>query len=223
MKDAFLSPFGEFETSTGLIAPTTMPAAGANIEICRRAGFWESFLIGQVLLCIMRISDELKQALDSQVRLESATSNAYLAMASWSESTGYEGAAAYFYAQSDEERTHMIKIIHYLNDVGAPAAIPAIGEPARSFESLEDVIKASLENERAVTKAIQSMVAIAQKDGDYATRTFLEWFVTEQAHEETKFELILQKFDLIGRDKIALYEIDKILSTSAATPDLGSA
>ncbi len=201
----------------------TMPAAGANIEICRRAGFWESFLIGQVLLCIMRISDELKQALDNQVRLESAASNAYLAMASWSESTGYEGTAAYFYAQSDEERTHMIKIIHYLSDVGATATIPAIGEPARSFESLEDVIKTSLENERAVTKAVQSMVAIAQKDGDYATRTFLEWFVTEQAHEETKFELILQKFDLIGRDKIALYEIDKILSTSAVAPNPGSA
>ena len=63
----------------------------------------------------MRISDELRQALDNQVRLEFAASNTYLAMASWSEFTGYEGAAAYFYAQSDEERTHMIKIIHYLN------------------------------------------------------------------------------------------------------------
>ena len=50
----------------------------------------------------MRISDELRQALDNQVRLEFAASNTYLAMASWSEFTGYEGAAAYFYAQSDE-------------------------------------------------------------------------------------------------------------------------
>lgn len=171
----------------------------------------------------MRISGELRQALDDQVRLESTASNAYLAMASWAESTGYEGAAAYFYAQSDEERTHMLKIIHYMNDMGASATIPAIAEPAGSFESLEDVIKSSLENERMVTKAVHSMVVIAQKDGDHSTRTFLEWFVTEQAHEETKFELILQKFDLIGRDKMALYEIDKILSTSAAAPDPGTA
>ena len=56
----------------------------------------------------MKISDDLKQALDNQVRLEAAASNAYLAMASWSEIAGYEGAAAYFYAQSDEERTHML-------------------------------------------------------------------------------------------------------------------
>ena len=167
----------------------------------------------------MRLSDEIKQALDNQVSLELTASNAYLAMASWAETTGYEGAATYFYTQSDEERAHMLKIIHYINEMGASATIPAIGEPVKSFESLEEVIKLSLENERAVTKAIHSMVAIAQKDGDYSTRTFLEWFVTEQTHEETKFEVILQKFDLIGRDKIALYEIDKILGTSAAAPD----
>lgn len=170
-------------------------------------------------MCIMRISDELKQALDNQIRLESAASNAYLAMASWAESTGYEGAATYFYAQSDEERAHMLKIIHYMNDMGVSATIPAIGEPVRFFETLEDLIKTSLENEQAVTKAVHSTAAIAQKEGDYSTRTFLEWFITEQAHEETKFEMILQKFDLIGRDKIALHEIDKILSVLAAAPD----
>ncbi len=170
----------------------------------------------------MRISDELKQALDNQVRLESAASNVYLAMASWSETTGYGGAAAYFYAQSDEERAHMIKIIRYLNEMGACAAPLSIDAPASSFESLESVMKISLENERAVTKAIHNMVAIAQREGDYSTRTFLEWFVAEQTHEETKFEAILQKFDLIGRDKIALYEIDKILGTLAATPNPGA-
>ncbi len=170
----------------------------------------------------MRISDELKQALDNQVRLESAASNVYLAMASWSETTGYEGAAAYFYAQSDEERAHMLKIIHYLNEMGACATLPSIDAPANSFESLESVMKISLENEWAVTKAVHNMVAIAQREGDYSTRTFLEWFVTEQAHEETKFEVILQKFDLIGRDKMALHEIDKILSTLAATQNPGT-
>ena len=167
----------------------------------------------------MRISDELKQALDDQIRLEAVASNAYLAMASWSETTGYEGAAAYFYAQSDEERAHMLKIIHYLNGLGACATIPQIDAPRISFKSLESVMKASLENEQAITKTVHSMVGIAQEEGDYPTRVFLEWFVSEQAHEETKFEAVLQKFDVIGRDKIALHEIDKILGTLAATPE----
>ena len=177
----------------------------------------ESFLIGNLSLCAMRISKKMKQALDNQVNLELSASNAYLAMASWAESTGYEGAATYFYAQSDEERTHMLKIIHYLNDMGASATIPGTSEPSSDFESLEQIIKLSLNNEKSVTLAVNNMVAIAQKDKDYSTSTFLEWFITEQAHEETKFEVILQKFDLIGRDKLALYEIDKILGTSSTT------
>jgi len=44
---------------------------------------------------------------------------------------------------------------------------------------------------------------------------FLEWFVNEQVQEETKFETLLQKFDLIGRDKLAINEIDKLLAAQA--------
>ena len=70
-------------------------------------------------------------------------------------------------------------IIHYLNDVGACATIPSIDAPNKSFESLEPAMKASLANERAVTRAVHNMVAIAQRENDYSTRTFLEWFVAE--------------------------------------------
>ena len=63
------------------------------------------------------------------------------------------------------------------------------------------------------------MVDIAQKEKDHSTYAFLEWFVNEQVQEETKFETLLQKFDLIGRDKIAINEIDKILAADAAAPE----
>ena len=56
---------------------------------------------------------------------------------------------------------------------------------------------------------------IAQKEKDYSTHTFLDWFVNEQVEEEKKFETILQKFELIGRDKLAINEIDKILGSLA--------
>ncbi len=62
------------------------------------------------------------------------------------------------------------------------------------------------------------MVEISQKDKDHSTYAFLEWFVNEQVQEETKFETLIQKFELIGRDKIAINEIDKTLAASAATP-----
>lgn len=165
----------------------------------------------------MKLSTTMKKVLNDQLLLEASASNSYLAMASWCEITGYQGAANYFYAQSDEERTHMLKIVHYLNSLGTPATIPAIKAPVSSYKSLEGLIKTALNNEQSVTKAIHRMVEIAQKEKDHSTYAFLEWFVNEQVQEETKFETILQKFDLLGRDKLAIHEIDKLLASDAAS------
>ncbi len=163
----------------------------------------------------MKISAKMKKALNDQVKLEADATNNYLAMASWCEVTGYVGAASYFYAQSDEERTHMLKIVHYLNDMGAIATISATKAPSASHKSLEILIKTALKNEQAVTKAIHKMVEISQRDKDHSTYAFLVWFVNEQVLEETIFETLLQKFDLIGRDKLAINEIDKLLAAQA--------
>ena len=161
----------------------------------------------------MNISQNTKKALNDQIVLEANASNIYLAMASWCENAGYCGAASFFYSQSDEERTHMLKFVHYLNDIGGSATIPATKSPANSFKSLESIIRIALNNEQLVTKAIYGIVEIAQKEKDHSTHTFLDWFVNEQVEEEKKFETILQKFDLIGRDKLAIHEIDKILGS----------
>ena len=167
----------------------------------------------------MKISKTMQSALNNQIALESNASNTYLAMASWCEVTGYEGGASFFYAQSDEERTHMLKIVHYLNNLGLSATIPATKAPSGNYKSLESILKTALKNEQTVTAAIHKMVEIAQKDKDHSTYAFLEWFVNEQVQEETKFETLLQKFELIGRDKIAINEIDKILAADATAPD----
>jgi len=161
----------------------------------------------------MKISPNTKKALNDQIALEANASSSYLTMASWCEITGYVGAASFFYAQSNEERTHMLKFIHYLNNIGGSATIPATKSPPNTFKSLESMIRIALNNEQTVTKAIHHTVEIAQKEKDYSTHAFLDWFVNEQVEEEKKFETILQKFDLIGRDKIAINEIDKILGS----------
>lgn len=163
----------------------------------------------------MKISAEMKKALNDQITLEAAASNSYLAIASWCEVTGYQGGATFFYAQSDEEKTHMLKVIHYLNDIGATATIPAVKAPKSSYNSLEETIKTALRNEQAVTTAIHKIVELAHKEKDHCTYAFLEWFVNEQVQEETKFETILQKFDLLGRDKLGINEVDKFLASES--------
>ncbi|MDH5697759.1 MAG: ferritin-like domain-containing protein, partial [Nitrosopumilus sp.] len=103
-----------------------------------------------------------------------------------------------------------------LNNLGVQAIIPSTKLPASNFKSLESILKTALNSEQLVTAAIHKMVEIAQKDKDHSTSVFLEWFVNEQVQEETKFETLIQKFELIGRDKLAINEIDKILAADAA-------
>ncbi len=108
---------------------------------------------------------------------------------------------------------HMLKFIHYLNNAGYEAVIPGIEKPPGSFNSLESAFQFGLESERKVTKEIYELVDIAAKEKDYSTYSFLQWFVTEQTEEETLFQTILQKFELLGRDdKLAIYQIDQTLS-----------
>ena len=98
---------------------------------------------------------------------------------------------------------------------GVGAIIPAVKQPPKTFKSLEAICKTALTNEQGVTKSINKMVDIAQRDKDHNTFTFLQFFVNEQIEEEQQFENILQKFNLLGRDKLAIYEIDKLLSEMA--------
>lgn len=159
----------------------------------------------------MKLSGEMKKSLNEQTTMESDASSFYLAMASWCEVKGYEGAADFFYKQSDEERQHMLKIVHYMNRIGSMADIAVCSEPKKNIESLEDIIKTSLENEQKVTKSIHEIITLAEKERDRRTFDFMQWFVKEQIEEEDTFDNILQKFEVIGRDKLAIYEVDKYM------------
>ncbi len=165
----------------------------------------------------MKISSKMTKALSDQIAMESFASNYYLSMASWCEVTGYEGAANFFYQHGDEERQHMLKVVHHLNGIGVQAVIPQVKQPPKTFNSLESICKTALGNEKAVTTSINKIVELAQKEKDHSTFVFLQWFVNEQIEEEKLFETILQKFVLIGRDKLAINEIDKALG-GMATP-----
>ena len=107
----------------------------------------------------------------------------------------------------------MLKFVHYLNTVSAEAIIPATEKPQSNFDSLEATFQAGLKSEQTVTRLINNLVEIAEKEKDRATYSFLQWFVDEQIEEETLFETILQKFELIGRDKLAMYQIDQSLTS----------
>lgn len=161
----------------------------------------------------MRISSETAKAINDQIAYEASATQAYVAIGSWCERTGYDRSATFFFEQAAEENTHMLKFVHYLNNAGAEAIIPATEKPQGNFDSLESTFQAGLKSEQTVTKLINNLVEIVEREKDRATYSFLQWFVSEQIEEEALFETILQKFEIIGRDKLAIYQIDQSLAS----------
>jgi len=157
------------------------------------------------------IPKEIIDLLNKQVALEADSAQIYLAMAIWLDVRGFQGSAKFMYAQTEEERGHMMKIMKYLLEVGQTPTVPAIAKPDLNLNSFRDVFEDALKHEKKITSSIHNLINKAVELKDHATYAFLQWFVTEQVEEENQFRVILDKLDLIGEDGRALYLLDKEL------------
>ena len=157
----------------------------------------------------MMISKKMEAALNEQIELEGYASFLYLTMAVWCDNKGLNGCHQFLMRQSAEERVHMMKIFEYLADVDGYALTPGINEPPRQFESVQEIFKTVYAHEQKVTKSINGLIGLASKENDYATETFLQWYVNEQREEEALMRNVLDRINLIGDGPQSLYFIDK--------------
>ncbi|MCM4166827.1 putative bacterial non-heme ferritin [Arenibacter antarcticus] len=163
----------------------------------------------------MSIKVSTMDLLNKQIKLEAHASATYLAMASWCDQNAFANSADFFYAQSAEEREHMMKIFRFITDCGGIAISPTVENINHDFSSLEEVFENALDHEIMVTKSIHELLATARKDQDYVVENFLQWFVAEQLEEEKALRDILDMFELMGRDGIALKFIDERIKIGA--------
>ncbi|HHL52139.1 MAG TPA: ferritin [Flammeovirgaceae bacterium] len=162
----------------------------------------------QIITPKRSLTEETEQLLNKQIGMEGLSSAYYLAMASWCEKSGYATSADFLYRHSDEERQHMLKLFHYVNDAGGHARHPDITGIQDDFKSLREVFELILEHEIEVTKSINNLVDHCFKIKDFTTFQFLQWFVIEQREEETLARRAVELFDLIGEDGVGLWTID---------------
>jgi ferritin len=153
------------------------------------------------------LNKKIEDICNRQIEREGYSSNLYLAMAVWAETTGLSGIAAWMYAQSGEERLHMLKFIKYVNERGGKSVIPSFKQPPAEFDSVEAVFREVLKHEEFVTASINEIVALTLDEKDFNTHNFLQWFVMEQVEEEASVKTILDKVKLVGKNN--MYEFDK--------------
>ena len=162
------------------------------------------------------ISKELAKAINEQMVFEMYSSYIYLGLAAGLERLKLPGAANWMRMQVDEELIHANIFYNYLNDQEAEITLGAIDKVATKVKSAKEAFELALKHERIVTGRINQLCALAAKNNNYATMTFLNFFVTEQVQEEKSVQQIIDKYEFAGASKEALLFIDKDLALRAA-------
>lgn len=139
----------------------------------------------------MLISEKLNQSMNKQIGSELGASNQYLKIAAYFDSESLPELAGFFYRQSDEEREHAMKFVHYIIDAGGVVEIPAIGAAPAEVASAEAAVKMALDWELEVTKQINSLMDQAISEKDHIAQQFLSWFVDEQLEEVSTMDALL--------------------------------
>jgi ferritin len=99
-----------------------------------------------------------------------------------------------------------LKILKYVEDVGGKAAFDMIPKPKSGFTSALAIIETAAEAEKTVAAQINELVALAESEKDYATRSFLQWFVDEQVEEVSSMLELHQWVAMAGEKNLFVIE-----------------
>lgn len=164
------------------------------------------------------LSNKMLKALNNHLNEELYSSYLYLSMAAYFEAKNLKGFANWMRIQSAEENMHGMKFFNYILQKGGKVSLMQINTPKVDWKDIPEVFSDTLKHEQKITGLINKLVEAAIAEKDYATHTFLQWFVTEQVEEEANVEEIIQKIEMIGDNKSGLYMLDNELGSRTAAP-----
>ncbi|MCY4089346.1 MAG: ferritin [Caldilineaceae bacterium] len=156
--------------------------------------------------------DKVQTALNEQINMELQAHYTYLAAADYFEGMGLKGFSQWISNHAEEEMAHAMKIYRYIHSRRGRVELYPVPAPEQDFGSPQAVMEGTLKQEQKVTESIDRIVKLARQEGDYATDSFLQWFVDEQVEEEELVDDLVQKLRLIGDFKPGLYLLDRELA-----------
>jgi ferritin len=166
----------------------------------------------------MKLSTKLQSALNEQLNLELVSAYAYLGMAAYFQLTPFTGFARWMELQSHEELGHAKKFFAYIGERNGKVELQALPEPKVDYKSALQVFQASLAHEQKVSAAICGIYELALAEKDFATLSFLKWFLDEQVEEEKSVGEMVAKLELVGDNRNGLFHLDKLAAKRADKP-----
>ncbi len=163
----------------------------------------------------MKLSTKLEATLNDQLNLELVSAYAYLGMAAYFQQTAFTGFAQWMELQSQEELRHASKFFKYIGERCGKVNLQSIPEPKCDYKSALQVFQTSLAHEQKVSAAICGIYEVALANKDYATLSFLKWFLDEQVEEEKSVGEMVAKLELVGDNRNGLFQLDKLAAKRA--------
>ena len=151
-------------------------------------------------------SERFVNALNDQIGKEFNAAHQYMALAAWYDRETFPRLAKFFYGQADEERGHAMKMVDYLRDTNSELRLGQVAAPKTDFTDHVEPIRLALEHERKVTVSISEIFEIARDTNDFASESFIQWFVDEQVEEESSMESLLQVAERVREYPMMLEE-----------------
>jgi ferritin len=137
-------------------------------------------------------SERFVEALNDQIGREFNAAHQYTAVAAYYDRETFPRLAKFFFDQAEEERGHAMKMVEYLRDTNSDLRLGEVKAPRTSFADHVEPIRLALEHEKKVTVSISALFEIARETDDYASESFMQWFVDEQVEEEATMDALLQ-------------------------------
>ncbi len=151
------------------------------------------------------ISKKMAERINEQINKEIYSAYLYLAMSARMTEAGFKGVGNWLLIQYHEEMFHAMKFFNYLQDQGAGVQLKQVATPDFKETAIKDLFQHVLEHEKAVTKSIHEIMALAVEEKDYATQVLDQWYVSEQIEEEKNANEILQSIELLGNTPQGLF------------------
>lgn len=157
----------------------------------------------------MAISKKVEEILNKQINAEFWSAYFYLSMSNYCNANGMPGFANWMKVQFQEETSHAMKMLDYINERGGRVILEPIAEVPAEWSGVLEIFEETLKHEQLVTNLINACVNIAIEEKDHASVNFLQWFVDEQVEEEATVGEIIDQLKMFEGKGHGLYMMDK--------------
>lgn len=153
-------------------------------------------------------SSKVEKMMNDQIMHEFYSAYMYLSFAAHFASKSLVGFENWMKKQAGEEEEHAMKFFDFINERGGKVVLQAIAQPPVEFDTPLHIFEAALEHEKKVTALINDIYRVAVEEKDYASQSFLKWFIDEQVEEEASATLVVDQLKVGGDNGAALLLLD---------------